>query len=225
MKTPKLTALLIALLAAWGGPAPAAPIDYGLTIPLVDIDSTSMTASSLLSGILSYDDDTMSGTGTFTFADASGSFSDTYAGFAFLLPLMDSTMGVLFDGSTLAGSRLYFNIVADTNANTIVSNRVNLCSVGCAMFNSIGATIRSAAIPQSTFPGDVSAPGDVAVPADVSPVPLPPAVSLFGGALLGLATLGVGRRLRQRPQAVTQICRAGYLIRPLRLKLLAEIDV
>lgn len=210
MKTPKLAALVIAFLAAWGGPAPAAPIDYALTIPLVDINSASMTASSLLSGILSYDDDKMSGTGTFTFADASGSFTDTYAGFAFILPLMDSTMGVLFDGFTLAGSELYFNIVADTNPNTIVSNPINLCSVGCAMFNSVGAIIQRGGVPLYSLPGGFSSPGNgtssggVTVPGGVSPVPLPPTVSLFGSALLGLAGLGMGRRLRLRPQVATR---------------------
>ena len=209
MKTPKLAALVIALLAAWGGPAAAASVDYALTIPLVEIDSDSMTASSLLSGILSYDDDKMSGTGTFTFANASGSFTDTYAGFAFLLPLVDSTMGVLFDGLTLAGSELYFNIVAHTNANTIVSNPVNLCSVGCAMFNSIGATIQLGGVPLDSLPGGFNSPGNgtssgsVTVPGGVSPVPLPPAVSLFGSALLGLAGLRLGRRLVTRPQVAT----------------------
>ena len=210
MKTPKLAALVITLLAAWGGPAPAAPIDYALTIPLVDIDSTSMTATSSLSGILSYDADAMSGKGTFTYADASGSFTDSYAGFAFLLPLVDSTMGVLFDGFTLAGAELYFNIIADTKANTIVSNPVNICAVGCAMFNSIGATILSGGILPATPPGGSASPGGIGgssgigTPGGVSPVPLPPAVSLFSGALLGLAALGMGRRLALRPQVATR---------------------
>lgn len=186
MKFLKIAVLSLALATGWGaGPAAAASIDYVLTIPLADIDADSLAPTASLIGTLSYDDATSWGVGTFSLVGLEEPVSDTFSGNTWLLPLGDDATGIFFDGYTSDDTRLFFNIVASLGANTIVSDPVNYCTTGCALFSSIGATMTVAALPDG-----IASPGPV-----VSPVPLPPAASLFGAALLGLCALGAGRRI------------------------------
>jgi hypothetical protein len=197
MKLPKFSALAFAVLASCGAPAAAAPVDYDIFMPLTDIAGEPDTAPTmLLRGTLSYDDGTMSGSGAFTFESSDWNVTQTFAGFSFLLPYDDGTTGALFDGTALDGSELYFNVLANTSDSSIMSGPVSICNVGCAMFNSVGVSITPTALPGTSLPGGIALPGGV------SPVPLPPAVSLFGAALLGLAGLGAMRRRVLRPQVV-----------------------
>ena len=195
----KIATLAFALIAPWGAvPAAAASIDYALTIPLADINADDLTPTGLLSGTLSYDDDASWGIGTFSLIGLGIPLSGTFSGNTWMLPLGGDATGILFDGWTSDDvARLFFNIVASGSTNTVVSSPVNFCVTGCAMFQSVGATMSGIEPPTGTVPsGDGASPGQV-----VSPVPLPPAASLFGAALLGLGMLGAGRRLAPRPHA------------------------
>lgn len=185
MKISKIAALAIGLFTACAGPASAATLDYSLSIPLVTLDAAAPMPAGVLTGTLSYDEEAMSG--TFSLTDAGHVVTNTFAGFAFLLPA-DDAMGVLFQGSAEDGTELYFNLLTGPVANDLVSDRVSFCLVGCNIFGSIGAVMTPAQL-SATVPADPVLPG-----ATVSPVPLPPASLLFGGALLALGGFGAVRR-------------------------------
>ena len=191
MKTPKIIALALALFGAALSPASATTVDYLLNVPLVGITDSS---AGLLTGTLSLGDDALNGfgegSGTFTFLDASYGFTDTrdYAGWASLLP-MDNATGIYFDADGVDGGHLYFNLSTTTAGDGTPSGTVSFCDANqaCALYTGVGASMVQAAIPPVGLSG---------VGIGISPVPLPPALWMFGGALLALAGWGAaGRRM------------------------------
>ncbi len=201
MKSPRIVVLSLALLGVFAGPVAAATVDYDLSIPLIADDPVDLTApTATLRGTLSYDDETSTGSGTFTIVgstDASaniglGMSGEFFSGFSFVLPLDSDVTGLLFDGFADSGDELYFNVAAGSSADANNTGQVNFCEAdGCTWLNTIGATVTSPNGGQADPPGG-----------GVSAVPLPPAVSLFGGALLALASLASGRRSPRLPSRV-----------------------
>lgn len=194
MKTPKIVALALSLLGASLVPASAATVDYRLSVPLTDL-AAGMTTG-LLTGTLTLGDDALAGLGeghgSFTFLDVSYGFTSTqdYSGWASMMPL-DSGLGIYFDATGTDGGSLYFNLATTASGDGSPSGQVTFCSAdqACAIYNGVGARMVDASAPAVALPG-------VGTGIGMSPVPLPPAVWMFGGALLVLAGYGAAGRRR-----------------------------
>lgn len=194
MKTPKIIALALSLFGASLASASAATVDYLLNVPLVGI--TDSTAAGFLTGTLALDDDALQGlgegSGTFTFLRSSDGFMDTrdYSGWASMLP-METATGLYFDADGVGGGHLYFNLLTTAFGDASTSGSVTFCDVNqtCSLYSGVGASLIQAGLPPVTVPGSGTGIG-------VSPVPLPPALWMFGGALLVLAGRGAAGRLR-----------------------------